>query len=175
MTEAADRYLEECHHCGDIVEAFARRCPHCGFRRDTFETVDPTQACIDCGDRGVMRCGCCGYPLCGRHHETGAGFCSRHFTVGGVSLCLHEEIAVGARPREATVLVVHDGDVFHLPDEEGSRAPACRPREDGKVDVSLALARAADRDLCIHCAKAARQRYRAFREELADERSGSLW
>jgi len=169
---SADRYLEECHHCGGRVEAFSRRCPRCGFRRDTFETVDPSQWCIDCGDRGTYRCGCCGYLLCHQHHETGGGFCSRHFSVGGVAVCLHDEIAVGVRPREATVLVVHDGGVYHLPDQEGSRAPACRPREDSKADVSLALARAADRELCTHCAKAARQRYREFREEQADDWGG---
>jgi len=169
---SADRYIEECHHCGDVVEAFARRCPSCGFRRDTFETPDPSQACIDCGDRGMYRCGCCGYPLCGLHHGTGGGFCGKHFTVGGVGVCLHNDISVGVRPREATVLAVHDSDVYHLPDEEGSRAPACRPREDGKFHVPLSEVQAADRDLCAHCAKAARQRYREFREELADELGG---
>ena len=167
---SADRYMEVCHHCGGPVEAFARRCPSCGFRRDTFET-DPSQACIDCGDRGTYRCGCCGYPLCGRHHETGGGFCGQHFSVGGVSLCLHDEIAVGVWPREETVLVAHH-DIYHLPDEEGSQAPACRPREDGKADLPLAVARAADRDLCGHCATVARQRYQEFREELAAEWGG---
>ena len=117
---SADRYMEECHHCGDVVEAFARRCPSCGFRRDSFEPGGPSQACIDCGDRGDLRCGCCGYPLCGRHHETGGGFCGQHFSVGGVPLCLHDEIAVGVRPHGETVLAVNGGDVYHLPDEAGS-------------------------------------------------------
>jgi len=169
---SADRYMEECHYCGGVVEAFARQCPSCGFRRDTFETPDPSQACINCGDRGTYHCGCCGYLLCHQHHETGGGFCARYFSVGGVPVCLHDEIAVGVRPREETVLVVHDGDVYHLPDESGSRAPACRPREDGKVHVPLSEVQAADRDLCTHCAAVARQRYQGFREELADEWGG---
>jgi DNA-directed RNA polymerase subunit RPC12/RpoP len=42
VTDAsADRYIEECHHCGGPVEAFTRRCPTCGFRRDTFEPPYP--------------------------------------------------------------------------------------------------------------------------------------
>jgi len=57
-------------------------------------------------------------------------------------------------------------DVFELrPSDFSGRA----------FDVVLALAQAADRELCTHCAAVARQRYRDFREELADEWSGSLW
>jgi hypothetical protein len=110
--------------------------------------------------------------LCHRHHETGGGFCDQYFTVGGVPLCLHNEIAVGHQPREETVLVANGGDVYHLPDCDGSQAPACRPREDDKLPMSLAMAETVDRDLCRHCAKAARQRYREYREELAAELGG---
>jgi hypothetical protein len=125
---------------------------------------------IDCGDRGTRRCGCCGYLLCHRHHETGGGFCDQYFTVGGVSLCLHDKIAVGVRPREETVLKARDRDVYHLPDEPGSQAPACRPTEDWKPSVSLA--EAGDRELCSDCATVARRRYREYREELAAEWGG---
>jgi hypothetical protein len=172
MTESADRYIEECHHCGGRVEAFSRRCHSCGFPRDTFEPVDPSQVCIDCGDRGIYHCGCCDYLLCHRHHETGGGFCDQYFTVGGVPLCLHNEIAVGVLSREEAVLVAKDSDVYHLPDETRSQAPACRPREDGKLRISLAMAETVDRELCRHCASAARQRYREYREELAAEWGG---
>jgi hypothetical protein len=167
---SADRYIEECDHCGGPVEAFTRRCPTCGFRRDTFEPPDASQACIDCGDRGTRRCGCCGYPLCHRHHETGGGFCGQHFSVGGVPLCLHDEIAVGHRLREEIVFVPNDGYVYHLPDESGSQAPACRPADDSKPMVSLA--EIDDQELCSDCASAARRRYREYREELAAELAG---
>jgi hypothetical protein len=166
----ADRYIEECHHCGGPVEAFSRRCPSCGFRRDTFKPPDPSQACIDCGDRGTRRCGCCGYPLCHRHHETGGGFCNQHFTIGGVPLCLHDEIVVGHRLREETVFVPNNGYVYHLPDDSGSQATACRPRDDSKP--MLSLAEIVDQELCSHCASAARKRYRRYREELAAELGG---
>jgi hypothetical protein len=169
---SADRYIEECHHCGGPVEAFTRRCPTCGFRRDTFDPRDPSQACIDCGDVGVYHCRCCGYPLCHRHHETGGGFCGQHFTVGGVPLCFHNEIAVGVRPWEDTVLAGNENDVYHLPDDAGSTAPACSPRKDGEPYGPLALAATGDRELCSHCASAARKRYREYREELAAEWGG---
>jgi hypothetical protein len=34
------------------------------------------QGCIECGDSILGYCGCCGAPLCSRHVETQAGFCS---------------------------------------------------------------------------------------------------
>jgi hypothetical protein len=110
--------------------------------------------------------------LCHRHYETGGGFCGQYFSVGGVPLCVHDEIAVGVRPREEIVLATKGGDVYHLPDDAGSQAPACRPREDDKLPMSLAMAGTVNRDLCRHCAKAARQRYREYREELAAEWEG---
>jgi len=44
------------------------------------EHIDPEEACIECGNRMIARCGCCGAPLCSRHLETQAGFCSKFTT-----------------------------------------------------------------------------------------------
>lgn len=133
----------------------------------------PENQCVECGDYGAVRCGCCGFPLCGKHHELGAGFCSEHHTVGGVAVCTYDhEVYVGVRPLEEFVLVVTDSDVFHLPDghdDEPANAPACRPAEDSKAVVTLEIAREADRELCTHCADEARNRHEQFREEMARE------
>jgi len=134
-------------------------------------TPAPEDQCIECGKRGDLRCGCCGFPLCGKHVELGGGFCSEHFSVGGVSVCTYDfEVYVGVRAREETVLVVEDNGVYHLPDDvvEETTAPACRPAEDGKERVPLASAREEDRELCTHCAAEARSRHEEFREEMAD-------
>jgi len=40
--------------------------------------VDPADACIECGKQAGLFCGTCGFPLCGKHHELGGGFCSKH-------------------------------------------------------------------------------------------------
>jgi len=171
------RYEEQCERCGTSVEAFTRQCPRCGFQRDTFTTpIDPEYSCIDCGaEAHTARCGCCGFPLCSRHHEAGGGFCGAHCSVGGVPVCPHEQtVAVGVHPREETVLVVptsdadYAGEVFHLPDEAGITAPACRPHEAGQVGISVYAAREElGRELCIHCGKTARKRHEAFKQELA--------
>lgn len=166
MTDAdPTRYEAECHRCGATVDAFTRECPGCGFRRDSFEEpVDPEVACIECGEEAHnYRCGCCSLPLCSKHRELGGGFCSTFFSVGGVGVCPRSTVHVGVWPTEASVLVVPesetDADVFHLPVEEGATAPACRPREAGKVTVSLKAAREdLDRTLCTHCGKTARKR-----------------
>lgn len=171
------RYEEQCERCGRTVEAFTRRCPGCGFHRDTFETpVDPECSCIDCGaEAHNARCGCCGFPLCSMHYEVGGGFCGEHFTVGGVPVCTRgQTVAVGVRGREETVLVLPTTDadttngVFHLPDEAGTTAPACRPREDKKVGISVYAAREElGRELCIHCAKTARKRHEEFKQDIS--------
>jgi len=39
--------------------------------------LDPANACAECGQEAHnFRCGGCGLPLCRKHHELGAGFCS---------------------------------------------------------------------------------------------------
>ncbi|WP_158855610.1 hypothetical protein [Halorhabdus sp. CUG00001] len=43
-------------------------------RRDDT-SIDFENRCIECGDEALDRCQCCGRPLCGRHRETGGGFC----------------------------------------------------------------------------------------------------
>lgn len=51
---------------------------------EEFETYEQEQdlenSCIECGCRANGRCGCCGMPLCSRHAETQAGFCSEFTT-----------------------------------------------------------------------------------------------
>lgn len=47
---------------------------------EEHEQVSPDQACIECGNEMIARCGCCGVPLCSRHVETQAGFCSEFTT-----------------------------------------------------------------------------------------------
>lgn len=51
------------------AEAMARDAPE-------PEHVDPENRCRECGEEAVSFCGCCGAPLCPRHEETQAGFCS---------------------------------------------------------------------------------------------------
>lgn len=141
-------------------------------RRDRGEQrPDPSDQCIECGDYGAIRCGCCGYPLCGMHHELGGGFCSASHTVGGVTVCVYDdEVYVGVQPREASVLVASaDADHYHLPDDPDTTAPACRPREDDKTAVTLELARENDLELCSHCATEARNRKEAFDDRIERE------
>jgi len=38
--------------------------------------VDPGMTCVECGTEAHNRCGSCGRPLCHKHHEIQAGFCS---------------------------------------------------------------------------------------------------
>jgi hypothetical protein len=45
-------------------------------REEEPERLDPENRCIECGKEIVSACGCCGAPLCSRHQETQAGFCS---------------------------------------------------------------------------------------------------
>jgi hypothetical protein len=144
-------------------------------RRQREQRPDPSEQCIECGKRGDLFCGCCGFPLCGKHHELGAGFCSEHHTIGGVAVCTYDfEVYVGVHAHEETVLVTDgDADVYHLPDEfeeeTASQAPACRPAEDSKVRISLENACDKDMELCEHCADEARERHEQFREEIAAE------
>jgi hypothetical protein len=44
---------------------------------DLDEDDHPEIACVDCGAPGLDCCQCCGGYLCGRHSETGCGFCSK--------------------------------------------------------------------------------------------------
>lgn len=154
-----DRYEETCEHCGTIVEAFTRECPGCGFRRDTFDAPDPANACIECGEPMSARCGCCGYPLCGKHHELGGGFCRSFTTVGGTPVCVYDnDVYVGVWPRTEHVLTVEDSEVYHLPkyEDDDCTAPLCRPAEVGKDRETLESATDDDRELCTHCERAAR-------------------
>jgi len=154
-----DRYEETCEHCGTTVEAFTRGCPGCGFRRDTFEQPDPASACIECGEPMSSRCGCCGFPLCGKHHELGGGFCRSFTTVGGTPVCVHDhDVYVGVWPRTEHVLTVEDSGVYHLPkyEDDDCTAPLCRPSEVSKDRETLDTATDDDRELCTLCERAAR-------------------
>lgn len=129
-------------------------------------------ACIECGKEAGIHCGCCGFPLCGMHHELGAGFCRKYHHVGGVSVCIYRsDVYVGTRPREETVLTTRGPtDHYHLPDEADAAAPACSPDPVGLVvSVTLAEARDRDLDLCQLCELEARHRYALFQEELREE------
>lgn len=134
---------------------------------DHPDHVSIEDACIECGNRASLRCGCCGFPLCGMHHELGGGFCPSFFSVGGVGVCLSAEVHVGVYPREEVVLIDTDAGSFHLPDEEGADVSACEG--DQRPRVTLAEARDRDCELCDDCAQAARDRYQAFQDELERE------
>lgn len=58
------------------------------------QCLDPSQACYECGERMISRCAC-GMPLCSRHAETQAGFCSDHVAVetdkGQIPACIRPE------------------------------------------------------------------------------------
>lgn len=134
----------------------------------------PEDACIECRTYGAHRCGCCGFPLCGRHHETGGGFCTRFTPIADVPLCVYgDEVYVRPLPRpEDGPFVLDDGHgvAYHLPDPDGSGAPFCgglpptrvtsRPLEDVLID---------DYDLCSDCADAARYERRARKRAIARE------
>jgi len=130
--------------------------------------VDPETACIECGSRGALRCGCCGYPLCGKHHELGGGFCGSFFSVGGVGLCVYDhEVYVGVFPRDETVVLRASTDEYHLPAGDGSDRPACHDASGVRVTLDEAFDR--DRELCDDCANKARERYEAKQAELRAE------
>lgn len=171
-----DAYDVECSHCGAVIDDFSAECPACGFNRREFRlpSHDPETSCIECGKEAHMFCGCCGFPLCGMHHELGAGFCTSYFSVGGVPLCIYDhDVYVGVWPRDEHVLVSDaDSDVFHLPDDKGAHAPACRPQEDSKTAATLETVQELDRELCEHCETEARQRHEKFQAELAEELGG---
>jgi hypothetical protein len=158
---------------GDTFDPYGPPIPERGHD----PTPDPAHACIDCGREAGLRCGCCGFPLCGRHHEVGGGFCTEHFSVGGVGVCTRgDRVYVGVHPREEIVLVTDgDADAFHLPDAfdgRASRRAACQVAESPTLRVKLSAARENGMELCEHCADAARERHEQFREELAAEMEG---
>jgi hypothetical protein len=127
----------------------------------------PEDQCIECGSYGGLFCGCCGYPLCGKHHELGGGFCSKYFRVGGTPVCAYDfDVYVGVRPRETRILVGDGRKQIHLPHDEDSAVPACDPDGDELYEVTLADF---EGELCDECADEARRRYQERQEELAAE------
>jgi hypothetical protein len=42
---------------------------------DPWLDEDAGDICIECEQPAIDGCQCCGAPLCGRHSETGCGFC----------------------------------------------------------------------------------------------------
>jgi len=140
---------------------------HGDQRRHREQHPSPEDACIECGKYGMDRCGCCGFPLCGKHHELGGGFCSKFFAVGGTPICVYDfEVYVGVHPRDDTVLVGDGRKQIHLPDEDGSGYPACDPDGDELVEITLDDF---DGELCDECATEARKRFKARQEELSAE------
>lgn len=134
---------------------------------------DPEDACIECGKYGDLRCGCCGFPLCGRHHEVGGGFCTRFTPIEDVPLCAYSnDVYVRALPRpdgeEPWVLDDGHGVAFHLPSPGDPETPFCgglpasrvtsRPLGDSLID---------EHDLCEDCAEAARYERRARKRLVA--------
>jgi len=101
--------------------------------------------CVDCGEEAFDRCGNCGMPLCGRHNEVQAGFCS-HFIETPYPVCVWgEDVYVfegNAADHEVLVTDRTRSDVYHLShagkagDDSGT-APLCRPIEDGKERVAM--------------------------------------
>lgn len=136
------------------------------------ERVAVEDACIECGRYGNHRCGCCGFPLCGRHHETGGGFCTKFTPISDVPVCAYSnEVYVRPLPRpdgeEPWVLDDGHATTFHLPSPGDVAKPFCgqsasrvtsRPLEDVLVD---------DHDLCSECAQAARYERRARKRQAA--------
>jgi hypothetical protein len=57
--------------------------------------TDPSNWCYECGDEAHAHRCICGMPLCHRHHETQAGFCSDHThvrtRVGDVPACIRPD------------------------------------------------------------------------------------
>jgi hypothetical protein len=132
---------------------------------DPVETTSWRDHCIECGARALDACGCCGLPLCGRHHEVQGGFCS-YFSpalAAGLPACVDETWGVTVNLRYASihddvaVLVtpgsVHDRDVYHVPADDGddTTAPLCRPAEDGKERLTPAAAVKDELELCSNC------------------------
>lgn len=56
------------------------------------DPADPSNWCYECGDTSIGHCGCCRMPLCHRHVETQAGFCSDRTVVetpvGEIPACI---------------------------------------------------------------------------------------
>ncbi len=86
--------------------------------------------CAECGDEAYHHhCGCCGLPLCNKHSELGAGFCSNFTTiVDDVPACVSEtSVTVGAHLGGAEDVQVFetanpDAEVnyIHLPGDDGA-------------------------------------------------------
>jgi|GEM_PF-1863780 len=119
------------------------------FRRP--DTVPIEDQCAECGQRGSLRCGCCGFPLCGKHHELGAGFCSRYHETVHPACVWPEDVYVFGGYGDVDVLVTDpDADVFHLShhDEDTSNTdPLCS--SDG--DMTTVACSEVDTDLCDDC------------------------
>lgn len=81
-------------------------------------SIDFEHRCIECGDEALDRCQCCGAPLCGRHHETGGGFCQDFTSVetdlGRIPACIRrvgDDLEVDTNPR-----LLHGEDDLPDPD-----------------------------------------------------------
>jgi len=105
---------------------------------------DPTPSiedmCVDCSNEGHLRCGCCGFRLCGKHHEIQGGFCSRYFETRWSVCVWPEDVYVINMPDHEVLQTPGNGEVYHLPanpSDAETTAPACRPAEDGKVRVPM--------------------------------------
>jgi len=137
------------------------------------DVSDPADMCIECGKEAPFNCGGCGFPLCSRHHETGGGFCKKHYSVGDVPVCVYRnDIYVGVFPREEFVVLRRDAfEEYHLPDDaESIDAPACDPDRDRRTQ-KITLAEAFDRDfeLCEDCRIEARHRRALFLREVRED------
>lgn len=128
--------------------------------------VAPEDACIECGEYGSVRCGCCGFPLCGMHHELGGGFCPRFTPIGGVPVCPYpNEVYVRPLPRpqgqEPIVLEAATATAYHLPSHHGEDGTLCGVDNDGLDERPLEDVLIDDHNLCLMCERAARYERRA--------------
>ena len=113
----------------------------------------------DCTDRSHLACGCCGLPLCGRHHEVQGGFCSNFCTVAGVAGCLvweSEFYTLGLQfyDSENGVEVLEADGVYCL-EEDGD--PLCGG-DRGADLVEMQTLEAESVDLCEDCEDVAVER-----------------
>ena len=108
--------------------------------------------CVDCANEAYNhRCGCCGFPLCGKHHEVQGGFCSRYFETPWAVCVWPRDVYVIGMPDHEVLQTPGEVDVFHVPadpSDDTCTAPACRPAEGEKERVAMCDV---DAELCDLC------------------------
>lgn len=131
---------------------------------DEPDPGDPMLWCWECGDEALAKCGCCGAPLCGRHHEVQAGFCSEFTSVPETDFpgCTRFDTFIPferAYFDDLEVIIAEGGDdelLYHIIADDDH---LCQVEETGATE-RVVLHEAAEKDYrcCPDCEREAYQR-----------------